>query len=347
MHRFLTAVSLLALLSACGDGQPFFDPLPDGGTGGGTDGGTDGGGIGGDTDLPPGTTSPSSASTITRYEDRNDSNGGGYVSSVAYNAANDTFAVDGLAFDGANVYNRVSLPTIASLGNYAVYEGTSVELDPVSGAPIPQFVHRAIYGVSTNTVDVGGVATPRSRFAIVRTGAYVPYGFGGFVYERTGSVTLPPTGQATYAGDYAGIRVFNPRQQLEYTSARMQVSVDFRDFNGTDGRGVTGQIYDRHIYDSAGVEIITGTGTGQLAAPDISFAVGPGVSDDNGELSGQLGSFLDDGSGALEAYEQGVYYGIIGGSGADEIVGIIVIESDDPRYTGVTAQETGGFIVYR
>ncbi len=34
-------------------------------------------------------------------------------------------------------------------------------------------------------------------------------------------------------------------------------------------------------------------------------------------------------------------------SDGGEIVGVIVIESEDPRYEGVTAQETGGFILYR
>lgn len=53
-------------------------------------------------------------------------------------------------------------------------------------------------------------------------------------------------------------------------------------------------------------------------------------------------------SGAYEPYETGTYYGIISGSGANmEIVGVIVMTSEDPRFEGVTAQETGGFIVYR
>jgi len=194
---------------------------------------------------------------------------------------------------------------------------------------------------------VNGVPTPRSRFAIVRTGAYVPYGFGGFLYERNGSVTLPETGQATYTGDYAGIRVFDGRSGLEYTSGLIDVSIDFRDFNGTDGRGVSGIIYDRQVFESDGDPITTGTADGQLAAPNVLFAVGPGVSDQNGELSGQLLSYLENETSALDSYEEGVYFGIIGGAGADEIVGIVVLESQDTRYTGVTVQETGGFIVYR
>ena len=53
----------------------------------------------------------------------------------------------------------------------------------------------------------------------------------------------------------------------------------------------------------------------------------------------------------MEVYEFGTYYGVIAGdtttNPGGEIVGVIVVESDDPRYQGVTAQETGGFILYR
>jgi hypothetical protein len=88
--------------------------------------------------------------------------------------------------------------------------------------------------------------------------------------------------------------------------------------------------------------------------PTLFFTIQSGTStlDDTGELAGQLKSLVVDDSGALQPYEQGVYYGVIAGDVTDpqdggEIVGVIVIESQDPRYSGVTAQETGGFILYR
>ncbi len=37
---------------------------------------------------------------------------------------------------------------------------------------------------------------------------------------------------------------------------------------------------------------------------------------------------------------------MISGTGAEEIVGIVVVESTDPRNDAVTVRETGGFIVY-
>ena len=53
----------------------------------------------------------------------------------------------------------------------------------------------------------------------------------------------------------------------------------------------------------------------------------------------------------MTAYEAGNYYAVISGDatqgGADEVVGIIVVEADDPRSDGVTVRESGGFILYR
>jgi hypothetical protein len=54
--------------------------------------------------------------------------------------------------------------------------------------------------------------------------------------------------------------------------------------------------------------------------------------------------------GAAVGIESGNYYGVISGEGANqELVGIIVITSGDPRFGDgdVTVRETGGFIVYR
>jgi hypothetical protein len=39
-----------------------------------------------------------------------------------------------------------------------------------------------------------------------------------------------------------------------------------------------------------------------------------------------------------------MYYGVISGTNADEVVGVIVVTSE---FDGYTARETGGFILYR
>jgi len=331
MIRTVSLLALLAVLGACGDGQPLFnDDEPTG-------------------PLPPGTDTPAAGSDINRFEERNDL-GGGFVEEVRFDRESDTFFVDNLAFDGDNVYTRDDdVRTLSDRGRteYRVFEGDEIERDPVDGDEITQFEYKAIYGESRNRDEDG---TPLTSFAIVRTGSYLDYGFGGFVYERNGGVDLPTEGQATYAGDYAGIRTFDgdADRTLEYVTGEVNIAVDFRDFN--EGEGVRGQITDRQVFDLQGNNI-----SDQLPLPPLVFDVGPGTLTDAGELSNGIRSQRDNPDGADEEYEAGTYYAIVAGENAGEIVGVIVVESDDPRYSSrdedgeprVTAQETGGFIVYR
>ncbi len=84
--------------------------------------------------------------------------------------------------------------------------------------------------------------------------------------------------------------------------------------------------------------------------PTLLFNVGPGVMDANGEIRGFLDSSVVDYSGERPTsvvYEDGKYYAIVSGENADEVVGVIVVESEDARVDGVTVRETGGFILYR
>ncbi|EYD78328.1 hypothetical protein Rumeso_00157 [Rubellimicrobium mesophilum DSM 19309] len=312
------------------DGVPDVDEVP--------------GGINGDPELPPGTERPTPEESIFRREAPSAT--GGYVSDVTYNAANDTFEVDNLAFDGDNVYTREDNPAVTTLSDpdgqalYTVYEAATVVPDDLSGNEVSQLQYRAILGRST-TVAANG--EPTTQFAIVRTGSFVDYGFGGFVYERNGGVELPTSGQATFAGDYAGMRVMAgaaPGDDLYYVTGEAQVDVDFADFN--DGGGVKGQITDRAYTDSEGNAIVV-----DLPDADLLFDIGPGTVTQNGEMAGGIRSTRVDENGEVVEYEAGNYYAIMAGDNADEIVGIVVVESADPRFDGVTAQETGGFIVYR
>lgn len=336
MNKFIVAIAAFSIFSACGgDGtNPFddeeeeeiVDPVP------------------GRT-MPPGTANPSPNSSIFRSEPTTGGQvGDGMAQDITYNAANDTFTVDNLAFDGDNIY---ALTTINKFGAFDVYEAAAQYTDPVNGSVINQFRHRLIYGIS---------ASKNTQFAIVRTGAYLGYGFGGFIYQRNNSVTLPTTGQAHYEGKTQGIRDFGNSGGLEFTTGDITIDIDFEDFNATNGlRGdaVRGRISNRRIYDTNGTDITatvltrieTENNITLSAIPTATFVISPGVMDDNGEILGAMQSNYIDSQGNVKTFETGNYYAIVSGDDAGEIVGIFVLQSTIDPIGDV--RETGGFIVYR
>lgn len=355
------------LLAAC-SGNPF-DPATDGSTDGSTPPPTTtppttdpitGGG-----DLPPGTTNPTPNTSILRYEARGtgDDEGNGYANGFAYDSATDTFSVQGLAFDGDQPGGTPFARDLdVALGTgFAAYEGPPTVPDFVTGDPIGQLTHRAVYGVSTSG---------RTQLAIVRTGSYTGYGFGGYVYQRNQlnnsnvGVVLPTQGQATYSGPYAGLRDFNGTGGLQYVTGLARVNIDFDGFSGncsatrcTDA--VRGEISDRQIFSLAGANItdsiITAINTEEEASltslPVLRFRIGTGVLDANGEIQGTLDSNFANNEGRTIAYEEGNYYAIMAGdhttAPGGEIVGIIVVEGQNRSAPGSTFRETGGFIVER
>jgi hypothetical protein len=365
--------SFVALAACGGDGtNPFMDETDGGDTGSGDTGGGDtGGDTGGNNTgntfdtggggVPPGVDGPVSTpnNAIVRYEELND-NGGGRAEKFSYNPDDDTFSVDNLAFDGEGPYTRVDSDNpISSLGSYAVYNAEVTVPDSLDGDAIAEIEsYRAIVGIS-NVPNEPTVEDPsRTSFAIVRTGGYNEFGFGGFVYQRSGDVVMPTTGQARFDGDYAGMRVFDGAGGLEFTAASLRIDLDFDD--PTDATaGVKGLLYNRVAYDLNGDVIASNNGTvntldGILPLPNIGFVLdgdNGNVSVD-GELNGSLAAneYIDE-SGNAVTYESGTYYAILAGDTTQpdggEIVGVLVIDSTDPRFDGVTAQETGGFILYR
>lgn len=360
MAKRLLSIAALCLLTACSSSNPFMeDDTDDGtGTGTGTDTGTDP--IDSDRSLPPGTTSPSPVTSIVRYEDIDDM-GGGYARNIKYHSASDEFEVDNLAFDGDNRYSRGT--AVSSLGPFAVYEGDATTTDPVTGQVINTLNYRAIYGVSSSG---------QTEFAIVRTGSYRDYGFGGFIYQRNQndaagnpvSLVLPTEGDAMYQGAYAGTRVFAGAAGQEFVTGDATITVDFKDFND-DKRGVALYVNNRRLYDSAGNDITAAylaaiqassttktvihdrNGAGVEVLPDIVPVISPAIGDANGELLGDVSTITSFSDGTSETLDEGKYYAVMSGTNAEEIVGVLVMESDDARLENVTVQETGGFIVYR
>ncbi|WP_406645406.1 hypothetical protein QEZ52_15760 [Aliisedimentitalea scapharcae] len=349
MKKYIVALAAGLTLSACSGGNPF---VADTGTGTGTgSGGSTGGGIASDRTVPPGTQTPVPDASIFRSEPTSTDagkSGNGYATAIAYDSATDEFSVDNLGFDGNNVYARDTTPDIVSNLPFAVYEASAQLPDSLTGTPINQLNHRAIYGVSQSG---------NTKFAIVRTGAYVEYGFGGFVYERDGGVVLPATGQALYTGLSQGLRDKNGTGGLQHTRADMSIAIDFDDFNdvtGTRGDAVRGNVSNRRIFDMDGNDVTDGVlgsinaslNTTMTAIPDATFVVEPGVLDDNGEILGQMNSYYVDSSGQNQVFETGNYYAVLSGTNADEVVGVFVMETTrDPSATGV--RDTSGFVLVR
>ncbi len=347
MKKSIVALAAGLTLSACSGGNPFTTN-----TGTGTGGATTPS-ISSDGSTPPGTQTPTPNSSISRSEATSTEagkEGNGFATNISYDSAADEFTVDNLAFDGDNTYSRVTGPNIsANVSDFAIYEADAQYPDTATGTPINQFTHRAIYGVGPSG---------NTKFAIVRTGAYVQYGFGGFVYQRDGGVVLPSTGQALYTGRAQGIRDHNGGGGLQYTNANMSIAIDFDDFNdvsGQRGDGVRGFISDRKIFDSAGNDITdtvvaninANLNTNMTAIPNASFILEPGANlDENGELLGEVFSQYTDSSGQAQSFETGNYYAVVSGSDANEIVGVFVLETPhDPSAT--TTRDTSGFVLVR
>ena len=336
---------LCLVLAGCGDGTPFNGETDT------TDSGTtdpDTGASLSRDGLPAGTASPTPNDGIRRSEIPED-NGNGQASSFDYNAADDTFTIDGLGFDGDNVYTRGD--KVSSLGPYAVYESAEFVQDSQSGVNIRQLPHRAIYGVSKN-IDTDG--NPETQFAIVRTGGYSDYGFGGFIYARQNGVTIetPAGAQGSYTGKTAGMRDSSTSGLLQYTTGDLAVEIDFGDFDPTTnsvGDAVRGTWSNRRIFDLDGndvtAQVVSNINTANDASinnvPVAQFELGPASLDANGEIIGKFNSGYFNNSGQYLTYETGKYYAILSGKNGQEIVGVLVAD------TGEGIRDTSGFIVYR
>jgi len=350
MTRFLAFFLVIASLAGCIDGTNPFDPEEE------MEATTEGGDapdgdadpedpvepIDSDTTSLPGTVNPSATDAIVRREARSDgSSGDGYAESVSYDSATDTFSVDNLAFDGTTGYTAVRNEdgTRFGLGPFSVFESQATAIDGLTLVTVNQLNHRALYAIGPDG---------DTSIAIVRTGAYINYGFGGFIYQRDGDVSLPTSGQALYRNsdpsvpNYAGLRDFDSRSGLEYVTGEIEVAIDFDDFN--DGAAVRGNVLNRRVYNLAGDEItqdiLDAYGSGITAIPTLTFEIGAGVLDTNGELKGTV-------FGQEPSSETGDYYAILSGTDARTITGVIVVTSLDPREDFGTVRETGGFFAVR
>ncbi|WP_298861249.1 hypothetical protein [uncultured Sulfitobacter sp.] len=342
MKNQIISLAMIAGLAACSGGNPF-DVVETEEVAGGE---TDGDGITTDSGVPPGTVSPSAGSTVFRSEPLSDAAGAenygnGFANSVSYNSADDTFTVNNLAFDGDSPYQRGTIVSSLNEGRFAVYEAEDSATDPIGGGAIDQLTYRAVYGVSRNRTDTG---IPTTQFAIIRTGNYIPYGFGGFIYQRDETVTLPASLQAGYTGSAGGLRDFKSGGGLQYTTSDIRISVDYDDFD--DGAAVRGAIENRKVFDIDGNDITSEVANqiseGLTELPIARFVIGPGVLQESGDLVGEITANYTDVEGNVASYETGNYYAIMSGDNAEEIIGVFVLES-----ASQSSRDTSGFIAYR
>lgn len=330
MIKKISAFGLLAVLAACGDGQPLFEDTSDVED------------VEIFEELPPGTDNATVDASVLRFEERNEQ-GGGYAESTAFDAATDTFVVDNLAFDGLNTYTRAT--AVPTLGTYGLYQADEVVTDTLTGGQIGQIIpYVAIVAISPNTVtDVDtGEILPRTEVAVIRSGGFFDWGFGGFTYQRREGTVIPTTGQAGFSGGYAGVRIYEKQAVLDLVEGDINIRLDFDDFNANVG--VAGEITNRRITDINGVVIDT------LPTPDVPFIVveGQNALNEDGELAGEVRNAL-----GSKVYEEGIYFAIAAGDlttlddNGGEIAGVLVFESDDPRFDDMRVQETGAFIATR
>lgn len=154
---------------------------------------------------------------------------------------------------------------------------------------------------------------------VVRNADYFDFGYGGSIYRRDASTTIPREGLASYTAGYVGLIAFNGQAGLNVTRGDISIEVDFAD------ERMRGFVVNRE-------NVSTGTPLPNLVLNDATFS--------NGHSTGGTAiSREPDGT----PIEQGTYAALFGGPDAAEVVGVFVIESSVPGPGNVTARETGVF----
>jgi len=232
MRQYLT-LSLVALLAACGDGQPF--------------------------DFTDGDESADADTSEDNYY-ADDLNEDLTMNALIYNEGDpndptdDTLTVNNLPFDGSDIDEGAYDKTTATAGSYDVYESVGAG----------QGGDRTYFAVFRRTSN--------SQVAAVGTGDYIGFGFGGATAQRLGNTNLPSDGEYTYTGEYAAVRITTAdggTDDVEFVSGDVTMNVDIADFDETGA--VEGIIDDRILYDNTGTQIGTIDGYISLATAQIDF----------------------------------------------------------------------------
>ncbi len=245
------------------------------------------------------------------------------MNSMVYDADSNQIVVNNLPFDGATAPN-----------GQAIYTQTG----SLPGSPFNRYENVAgadsYYAVfrrsDSGAVEAGAFATT----------SYVDFGYGGAAAKRnTAGVTLPGSGEYTFTGDYAAVRVFDAASGInapQYVTGTTRIDVDFGDFDTVGA--IIGTVANREVFD------VNGTSLGVM---DDYVALSLGTGDPTtGRIDGGGASLREIAGAGLIA--TGDWSGVFGGTNGTEIAGIVVLEGavDDVGGTG-NMRETGVLIAVR
>jgi hypothetical protein len=241
------------------------------------------------------------------------------MNSMVYDPDSNEIVVNNIPFDGATAANGQAVyAQVGTLpGGFGRYENTAGRLE-----------YYAVFRRSASGAVEGGA------FA---TNEYVRFGIGGAAAKRAaGAIALPSSGEFTFTGEYAAVRVFDSASGVgspQYVTGTSTILVDFGDFDGVGA--ILGTVENRQVLDVNGAPIGAMDDYVSLALGDIDRATG--TVDGGGATGRELVG------GAVVS--TGDWSAVFGGANANEIAGIVVLEGtvDDIGGTG-GMRETGVII---
>ncbi len=287
------------------------NPLNNGGPGGSGSGGSGGSGnpTGGTTGVP---------TAILQN-----------LKSASYNAGTDTLTITMQSLDAGTASASYTRNAALDVPGFKAYSSQQSPLD------------RLFIAETAQSTDGTVGAT------VVADGGQFNKFFAGATYGRSGSATMPTTGEAKFAGSYAGITnmagtgadlqpVSGSPDPSTLPSEAMRVTGDgFMIVNFAD-KLVNGSIYNRTL---VGGDAGTQPG-GRSDLPPVTLTAGTVAT--TGSYTGDVQFH-----GRPDLGTQGSYAGVIGGGAQPATAGAMqlnaVYPTDDPRYN-VFQKETGAFV---
>ncbi len=213
------------------------------------------------------------------------------LSEANYDASSNTLSLTVYGFDHpvlSGSYTRNAPLDIASADGTTTYQAYTYQENSQSRQYLALFA-------TGSTVTAGSVATEGHNGSA----------FGGTTYARISTYTRPTHGSAQYRGGYAGVIDFDPGGHDRGTRVSGDVEIEVNFEEGTEGH-IDGNITNRTIVDAvpAGFDPTLA----DLNLLDTALA--------DGEFFGDV---------LIGTQTVGNYGGVLGGVGATEVAGVIVI----------------------